>query len=456
MPDVDYLIVGAGAVGLVFADQMLAESDARIAIVDRRSGPGGHWNDAYPFVTLHQPANFYGANWRPLLSGRLNETGLNKGYHELPSGKEVLSYFQALMNERLLPSGRVRYFPNCDVRADGSFISNAGVVQKLSFRKLVDTTFFDTQTPATRTPDYDVAEGVNLTTPHRLPDAIENGRRYCIVGSGKTAMDVAVWLLQSGADPNAIRWIMPRDAWVADRATLQPGDQFFEQSMGGFASQMEAAAAAESLDNLFDRLEEAGQLMRIDPAMRPAMYRGAVVSRPELELMRTIKDIVRLGYVRAITPHEMILENGKIAADPDCLYIDCSARALSRRPTEPVFNGDKIAVQMVRSQLICISAAAIAHVETAYANDAEKNALCTPIPAAWSAADWPRGTLADMRAGKRWTENKEMRGWLNTQRIWGYGTTRTDAEAMAILQRIKEARVGAETNLARLVASRPA
>ena len=26
--------------------------------------PGGHWNDAYPFVRLHQPAAFYGVNSR--------------------------------------------------------------------------------------------------------------------------------------------------------------------------------------------------------------------------------------------------------------------------------------------------------------------------------------------------------------------------------------------------------
>ncbi|MFN9772152.1 MAG: NAD(P)-binding protein [Burkholderiales bacterium] len=39
-------MVGAGAAGLAFADTLLAETDATIAIVDRRGRPGGHWNDA--------------------------------------------------------------------------------------------------------------------------------------------------------------------------------------------------------------------------------------------------------------------------------------------------------------------------------------------------------------------------------------------------------------------------
>ena len=54
--DTDYLIVGAGAAGLAFADALIAASDADVVMVDRRHGPGGHWNDAYPFVCLHQPS----------------------------------------------------------------------------------------------------------------------------------------------------------------------------------------------------------------------------------------------------------------------------------------------------------------------------------------------------------------------------------------------------------------
>jgi len=44
--EVDYLVVGAGATGLAFTDALISGSDATVLMVDRRHGPGGHWNDA--------------------------------------------------------------------------------------------------------------------------------------------------------------------------------------------------------------------------------------------------------------------------------------------------------------------------------------------------------------------------------------------------------------------------
>ncbi len=85
----DYLVVGSGAVGLAFADTLLAETDAHITIVDRHGKPGGHWNDAYSFVTLHQPSAFYGVNSLPLGTGRKDSIGINAGLCELASGPEV-------------------------------------------------------------------------------------------------------------------------------------------------------------------------------------------------------------------------------------------------------------------------------------------------------------------------------------------------------------------------------
>ena len=54
--ETDYLIVGAGAMSMAFADVIFSERpDAQMVIVDRRHRPGGHWTDAYPYVALHQP-----------------------------------------------------------------------------------------------------------------------------------------------------------------------------------------------------------------------------------------------------------------------------------------------------------------------------------------------------------------------------------------------------------------
>jgi len=109
--ETDYLVVRAGAAAMAFVDTLLSETDARVLMVDRRHKPGGHWNDAYPFVGLHQPAAFYGVASRELSEWKKDETGLNAGFYSLSTGAEVLNHFEQVMRQRFLPSGRVVFHP---------------------------------------------------------------------------------------------------------------------------------------------------------------------------------------------------------------------------------------------------------------------------------------------------------------------------------------------------------
>ena len=58
--ETDYLVVGAGAMGMAFTDALIDHADVHVTLVDRRHTAGGHWQDAYPFVQLHQASLFYG------------------------------------------------------------------------------------------------------------------------------------------------------------------------------------------------------------------------------------------------------------------------------------------------------------------------------------------------------------------------------------------------------------
>lgn len=108
----DYLVIGAGAMAMAFVDTLLSDTtDKKIVMLDRRARPGGHWVTAYPFVRLHQPAAFYGVNSRPLDSGQIDEVGWNKGLFELSSRDAVVAYFDLVMRQTFLPSGRVEFFP---------------------------------------------------------------------------------------------------------------------------------------------------------------------------------------------------------------------------------------------------------------------------------------------------------------------------------------------------------
>ena len=161
--ETDYLVVGAGAVGMAFVDTLLDECDSKVIMVDKHHQPGGHWNDAYPFVRLHQPSHFYGVASTQLGSTTIETIGKNKGYFELATGTELQAYFSEVMRKRFVPSGRVRYFPMSEWQFSRAGISNFtnllsgeqyNVVVK---KKVVDTTYLKTSVPSRHKRAYDVA-----------------------------------------------------------------------------------------------------------------------------------------------------------------------------------------------------------------------------------------------------------------------------------------------------------
>ena len=156
--EADYLIVGAGAMGMAFADTLVSETDASVVMVDRHAKPGGHWNLAYPFVTLHQPSSFYGVSSRELSRGEADQVGLNAGLGDLATGAEVSAYFDAVMRHDLLPSGRVRYFPLCEYSGDGTFTATlTGEEHRVRARRIVDATHLTATVPSAHTPSFTVA-----------------------------------------------------------------------------------------------------------------------------------------------------------------------------------------------------------------------------------------------------------------------------------------------------------
>jgi hypothetical protein len=399
--ETDYLVVGAGAAAMAFVDTILSDTDSRIVMVDRRDRPGGHWNDAYPFVGLHQPAAFYGVASRELSEWRKDETGLNAGFYSLSTGAEVLSHFEQVMRQRFLPSGRVVFRPMTAYSTDSgshrlTSLTN-GETRSVRTQKLVDATHARTEIPSTHPPKYEVAPGVALIPLNGLPNIRGPYSRYTVVGSGKTGMDACLWLLQNGVPPGRIRWIMPRDAWLLNRASFQPGSENFEASVGATISQLEIIAEASSLPDLFRRLELADLLMRIDPQIEPTCYRCAVVSCGELRALRRISDIVRLGRVQVVEQSRLVLDRGEVIADPDTLYVDCTAAAIQMPPAIRVFEGDTINLLMVRACQPLFSAALIGWVESHVGDASEKNALCVSVPSPDAPADWLRMWAATLR-----------------------------------------------------------
>jgi hypothetical protein len=458
--ETDYFVIGAGAAAMAFADELLANSNARILMVDRRDKPGGHWNDAYPFVRLHQPSAFYGVNSRELGNFTRDAVGLNKGLYHLASGAEVLGYFDQVMQQRMLPSGRVQYFPMSNVTGDDQFESLlTGQRFRVTVRKaVVDSAYWTFDIPSTHAPRYSIAPGVRCVPPNSVSKAARPDDNFVVVGPGKTGIDTCLWLLERGIDPQRIRWVMPNDAWFINRAHIQPGDDFFLTAFQSLVQQFEAISAATDVADLFDRLEAGGQLLRLDPEIRPTIYRCATVTEDELAQLRRIRNVVRLGYVKAVESARIVLDRGEIPLTSNTLVIDCSASGISRRPQVPIWSANRINIQMIRTCQPTFSAALIGFVEATLADQKQKNALCEPVPNPVLDTDWLRMLAVSTKNRVAWRSQPAIEEWLSNSRLntlfAAPARVRPDeVEKIAVLKRLQEASAAGMARLPLLLAN---
>ena len=399
--ETDYLVVGAGATGMAFADALVAESDADVVLVDRRHRPGGHWLDAYSFVRLHQPSAYYGVNSRVLGQNRVDDVGPNAGFYERATAAEIVDYFNRVLEDELAPSGRVRFFAMCDYRGadtDGHvFVSLlTGVATRVRVRRrVVDATYIESSIPSRHKPAFVIDSDVRMLPPNDLVDLAEPASGFTIIGAGKTAMDTCNWLIDTGVDANRIRWIRPRDGWFFNRTYMQPLDLVasYMQLQARFVAH---AAECDGPRSFFDGLEADDIMVRIDPSVRPEVFRGATVSGLELDSLRQIDNVVRLGRVRRIGTQRIAFDDTDLPSDPHEVYVDCTAAGVQPVAPRPVFDGDSITMQYVTIGVAPWSAATIAAVEASDRGDDRKNELCPPVAFTGEASDILQLALAGM------------------------------------------------------------
>jgi len=420
--ETDYLVVGAGASGMAFADTLVSNSDAEVVLVDGRHRPGGHWLDAYPFVRLHQPSAYYGVESRPLGRDCIDECGPNAGFYERASAAEICDYYAHVLDEQLLSTGRVQFFGMSDYRgadADGhvvvSLLDGSRTLVRLR-RAFVDATYVQSEIPSRHVPDFTVEPGVTLIPPNGLVDLVEPADRFTVIGAGKTAIDTCVWLLDAGVDPDRIRWVRGRDPWQFDRTFMQPLD-LVGGSLRLQARWVEAAAAAEDGFDFARRLEDAGMFVRIDPLTEPLAFRGATISRPEIDALRTIEQIVRARRVRSISRTSFTTEVDTVPSRPREVYVDCTAAGVPATAPRPVFEPGRITIQYVSVGLIPWGAATIAFVESTGLPDEEKNRLCPPVVFSGDVADLGRLAYAAMQGQVARMRHEQVGPWTTATRL---------------------------------------
>jgi hypothetical protein len=419
--DADYLVVGAGAMGMGFTDALVERADVKVVMVDRRHGVGGHWLEAYPFVRLHQSSSFYGVASTVLGGRRKQTTGPEVGLDERADQPKICAYFADVLADRLVGSGKVELLTGTDYVGDRTLVSRvSGKTFTVPERcRVVDARYLSPDIPALTPPPFEVADGARAVPVNELVRLTSAASQYVVVGSGKTATDACLWLLAAGVDPDAICWVRPRDPWMLNRAVVQPDPVVF---LGMVADTMRCAAAADSLADLFLRLEAAGIMLRVDPSVVPTMAKAPTLASWELEQLRTLQNVVRRGHLRRVRPGHLELDEGSVAVAADALVVHCAAPGLKYPTPVPIWSPTAITLQAIRSGFPCFGAALAGYVEATRSDDAEKNRLCPPTPYANTMAEWAAMNVLGARATAAFGAEPDIKAWadgttLNPARI---------------------------------------
>ena len=383
----DYLVVGAGASGMSFVDTLLLHAPEPVSVVllDKREQPGGHWNDAYDFVTLHQSSRNYGVESRELKSAHPEM---------LASKEEVLTYYRDVLSGWEASGHAVKFVGGVTFDfASISYSSSDGAREDVSAATVVDARYTENDLPISTPPKFQFSrEHIEVIPPHELParrDAAAAPRRYCVLGAGKTGQDTILHLRQTLQCPiEDICWVMPTSPWITARDPPSPRKQITCMELLDAALEADAAAgrpprataSAAFLQRAFESLEDRGQVYRIGSdrigaaEVAPSTkFMDATLNAREIATLSECAPNVLSGRGRVASIGDdgsLVFEDGSVVALPwaseaageatgegataaaTTTFVHCTASAFAfsssaSEPRPPIFEPRRITVQEV-------------------------------------------------------------------------------------------------------------
>lgn len=162
--------------------------------------------------------------------------------------------------------------------------------------------------------------------------------------------------------------------------------------------------------------------------------------------------------MKAIEATRLVLERGSREIEPGWLVVDCSASGITVPPALPIFDGGRINLLMVRTCQPVFSAALIAYVESHFADEGEKNALCSVVPMPVTPPDWIRMWAVSLANRQPWSRHPGLMDWLAHSRLDSmtalvHAVKEDDADRQALLQRYKAGAKQAAAQLPQLLAA---
>jgi hypothetical protein len=351
----ELVIVGAGITGLnalTVAGGYLSPQDG-VVLVDSRRSAGGMWTDTYDFVRLHQPYPIFTAGnipWR-----------LGKPPSHLASRTEVLDHLRHCVDVARSKVDLEERFGWDDVdhaESDGvvtvTIRSADGQVETLRTRRLIKA-YGNRVLPSSPLPVSSAS--VRSTTPEELPSLIsehaDDSSPVWIIGSGKTAMDVAL-MLQRESRERELNILAGSGTIFSRRETFFPTGP--RRWYGGTRINAMFREAALRFDGTNERAVATwfADSYGISPSAAPGNFFSAYLSDAECEAIRTGVRRIEPGHLDDVVdtadgPALALRDGRSLPIPPGSWVVNCTGYlARPGHPYEPFASdtGHVVSIQL--------------------------------------------------------------------------------------------------------------
>ena len=197
---------------------------------------------------------------------------------------------------------------------------------------------------------------------------------------------------------------------MLNRANIQPDPEVYLDMVAGL---LRCAAEARSLEDAFLGLEEAGIMLRVDRSVTPTMAKAPTLGIWELDLLRSIGNVVRLGHISTARRGRIDLDDGSVRVADDALVVNCASDGLKSMPRIPIWRPEVITPQPVRAGFPCFGAAMAGYVEATRDDDTERNRVCRPSSFGNTLVDWAVMNAVGMRNAAALNAEPDLKAFAN-------------------------------------------
>ena len=154
-------------------------------------------------------------------------------------------------------------------------------------------------------------------------------------------------------------------------------------------------------------------MLRIDRSVTPTMAKAPTLGLWELDRLRSIEQVVRLGRVRVAQRGRLDLDEGSVDAGRRRAGRELCRRRLKNRPLVPIWGAETITLQPVRAGFPCFGAALAGYIEATRDDDDEKNRLCPPSSYGNSLTEWARMNVRGTRNTAAFSAEPDIKEWAD-------------------------------------------